>query len=144
MDLHNCISTGAAGRRIIKLFCRSAGAILVITGLSKIWAVVANHAKSFEYHDSISGFTFKDLMLASGVLELIVASICFYTKASRYAAVSIAWLSSCLLVYRLGLWCEGWLSPCSCMGSLTQALHISPQTADTAMRIILAYLLVGS
>ena len=30
------------------------------------------------------------------------------------------------------------------MGNLTDALHIPPQTADTAMKIILAYLLIGS
>jgi len=30
------------------------------------------------------------------------------------------------------------------MGNLTDALHIPPQIADTAMKIILAYLLIGS
>jgi hypothetical protein len=38
----------------------------------------------------------------------------------------------------------GWHKPCSCLGNLTDALHIPPQTADTAMKIILAYLLIGS
>ena len=33
--------------------------------------------------------------------------------------------------------------PCSCLGHITDALHIPPQTADTAMKIILAYLLIG-
>jgi hypothetical protein len=31
-----------------------------------------------------------------------------------------------------------------CLGNLTYALNISPQKADTAMKIILAYLLIGS
>jgi cbb3-type cytochrome oxidase subunit 3 len=30
------------------------------------------------------------------------------------------------------------------LGNLTDALHIPPQAADTAMKIILAYLLIGS
>jgi hypothetical protein len=30
------------------------------------------------------------------------------------------------------------------MGYFTDALHIPPQTADTVMKIILAYLLIGS
>jgi hypothetical protein len=30
------------------------------------------------------------------------------------------------------------------LGNLTDALHISPQTGDIAMKIILAYLLIGS
>jgi hypothetical protein len=33
---------------------------------------------------------------------------------------------------------------CPCLGNLTDALHITPQTADTAMKIILTYLLIGS
>src|ERR1022692_729687 len=33
---------------------------------------------------------------------------------------------------------------CACLGNLTDALHISPQTAETAMKIILGYLPLGS
>jgi hypothetical protein len=38
----------------------------------------------------------------------------------------------------------GYHKPCSCLGNLTDALHIPPPMADTAMKIILAYLLIGS
>ena len=43
-----------------------------------------------------------------------------------------------------GLWYLGWQRPCSCLGNLTDTLHISPHVADVAMKIVLAYLLVGS
>ncbi|MBI3849679.1 MAG: hypothetical protein HY298_05230 [Verrucomicrobia bacterium] len=32
----------------------------------------------------------------------------------------------------------------TCLGHLTDALHMSPQTADELMKVILAYLLIGS
>jgi hypothetical protein len=53
-------------------------------------------------------------------------------------------LSSIFLFYRLGL---AWIAPnepCPCYGRATDWLHISQHTANTAMKIILAYLLIGS
>jgi hypothetical protein len=47
-------------------------------------------------------------------------------------------------MYRLGLWWMDWKKPCSCLGNLTDALHISPQTADNITKVLLAYLLIGS
>jgi hypothetical protein len=34
--------------------------------------------------------------------------------------------------------------PCPCLGNLTDALHISPQTDNPLVKIILGYLLIGS
>jgi hypothetical protein len=56
----------------------------------------------------------------------------------------VAWLATSLLAYRIGLVAVGYHRPCPCLGNLTDALHIPPQIADTAMKIILAYLLIGS
>jgi hypothetical protein len=56
----------------------------------------------------------------------------------------IAWLATNFFVYRCGLWWMGWHRPCSCMGNLTDALHIRPEVADNIMKVILAYLLIGS
>ena len=56
----------------------------------------------------------------------------------------VVWLATSFLVYRIGLVWVGYKKPCPCLGNLTDALHIPPQTADTAMKIILAYLLIGS
>lgn len=38
----------------------------------------------------------------------------------------------------------GYRKPCGCLGSLTQALDISEQVADSCMKVALCYLLVGS
>ena len=48
------------------------------------------------------------------------------------------------MLLRFGLWWMGWHKPCNCLGNLTDALHLSPQTADNIMKVVLAYLLIGS
>jgi hypothetical protein len=83
-------------------------------------------------------------MLAVGVGELVIASICLFAKSQTMKLWLIAWLATTFVVYRLGLWWIGWKKPCSCLGNLTDALHLSPQAADNLMEVILAYLLIGS
>jgi hypothetical protein len=79
-----------------------------------------------------------------GGIEVAVALVCIFSKRTWLPAGLVAWLATGFLAYRIGLVAVGYHRPCSCMGNLTDALHIPPQTADTAMKIILAYLLIGS
>jgi len=90
------------------------------------------------------GISFGHLMLAVGGIELVIASICPFDKYETLKLELIAWLGTSFVVYRLGLCWMEWRKPCSCLGNLTDALHIQPQTADTAIKIILVYLLAGS
>jgi hypothetical protein len=136
------IFCGHAGE-VRKRFYISAGVILVITGTAKIWSGLGSGAV-LRMSDPLFNLQFGHLMLVAGVVELVIASACFFSKYEKLAVICLAWLSTCLLIYRLGLWWLGWHRPCSCLGNLTDALHISPQIADTAMKIVLAYLLIGS
>jgi hypothetical protein len=67
-----------------------------------------------------------------------------FSKRQTPAPGLVAWMSTNFVVYRLGLWWLNWKSPCSCLGNLTAALHISPQAADNIMKVLLACLLIGS
>ena len=87
---------------------------------------------------------FHDLLRVVGGLELVVALVCFFSKRVYLQAGLVAWLTTNFVMYRLGLLWVGYHKPCPCLGNLTDMLHISSQTADTAMKIILAYLLIGS
>jgi hypothetical protein len=127
----------------LKGFFLSAGVILVVTGVAKVWSGLG-HTKLLADDDPIIGIKFGQLILTVGVLELAVAGICFFSKYQRLATYCVAWLATVFLAYRLGLWWIGWHRPCSCMGNLTDALHISPQLADNIMKGVLAYLLIGS
>lgn len=83
-------------------------------------------------------------ILAVGGVELVIALLCLATRRVWLQLGLVAWLATNFLVYRLGLLWIGYHRPCGCLGNLTDALGISPKTADVAMKLVLAYLLVGS
>lgn len=128
---------------IARKFVVSAGAILLVTGIAKVWSGLGN-SKFLAVVDPIIGIKFGILMLVVGVAEIVIAAICFFSKRQTLALGLVAWMSTNFVVYRLGLWWMDWKKPCSCLGNLTDALHISPQTADNIMKVLLAYLLIGS
>jgi hypothetical protein len=126
-----------------KWFALSVGAILAITGIAKIWSGLGD-SKFLAVIDPIIGIKFRLLMLVVGVAEIVIALICFFSKRQTLALGLVAWMSTNFVVYRLGLWWMDWKKPCSCLGNLTDALHISPQVADNIMKVLLAYMLIGS
>ena len=104
------------------LFCFSAGAILVITGVAKIWNAFG-HAKVLLVADPLMGLKFGHLMNVAGALELVIASVCFFSKSVQLAVCLVAWLTTSFLFYRLGLWLIGWHKLCPCLGNLTDASY---------------------
>jgi len=131
------------GRPFTRCFLLSAGSVLATTGIAKIWSGLGN-SKFLAVIDPIFGIKFGQLMLVVGAAEIVIALVCFFSKRQTLALASVAWLSTNFVVYRLGLWWMDWHRPCSCLGNLTDALHISPQVADNIMKALLAYLLTGS
>jgi len=124
-------------------FTSSAAVILAITGAAKVWSAFGD-MKVLALLDPITGLAFGHLMLAAGIIEVVAAMFCVFNNSIKLRIFVIAWLVTNFVIYRIGLWAVGWQKPCSCLGTLTEALHISPHAADTALKIILAYLLVGS
>jgi len=134
---------GQMNKSFSQCFILSAGAILAITGIAKVWTALAG-TKVLAVVDPIVGIQFRHLMIGTGAMELAVALLCLFSKRTGLAGLLVGWLSTTFLVYRLGLWWLDLKAPCSCLGSLTGALHIQPHTADNIMKIVLAYLLIGS
>jgi hypothetical protein len=126
-----------------KRFVLSSGLILAITGIAKLWSGLGD-SKFLAVVDPIIGIKFGQLMLAVGLAEIVIALVCFFSKRQTLALGLVAWMSTNFVAYRLGLWFMNWHRPCSCLGNLTDALHISPQTADNIMKVLLAYMLIGS
>lgn len=137
------IASAMDGSSVSKWFVLSSGFVLALTGIAKAWSSFGS-TKVLAVGDPIIGLPFRWLLLTVGVLELIIAGVCFFNKNKRLAVLLVAWLATNFLTYRVGLWWMGWHRPCGCLGSLTDALHISPQTADNIMKVVLAYLLIGS
>ena len=144
-DAKTC-SVGVPGAHLPRSggwFIFASGALLALTGIAKLWSTFGN-VKVLAVADPIAGIPFRWLLLVVGVLELIIAGVCFFSRNKRLATLLVAWLATSFLVYRLGLWWLGWHRPCGCLGSLTSALHLWDQAADNIMKGVLVYLLLGS
>jgi hypothetical protein len=131
--------------KIIRAFLFSAGALLLITALAKLISA-SGGVHILKTSDPVLYLSFRHVFRVVGSIELVVALVCFFGKRPGLQTALVAWLATSFLLYRVGLLLVGYHKPCSCagLGNLTDALHISPQTADTAMKTILAYLLIGS
>jgi hypothetical protein len=131
-------------KRIAFWFLRTAAVVLLVTGLAKVGSGLGN-ARILSVQDPIFGITFGKLLPAAGIAEVLLGLACFSNRFTpRLKLRLVAWLATNFLVSRIGLWCVGWHHPCSCMGSLAGALHLSDFAADRIMKWLLAYLLVGS
>lgn len=125
-------------------FIGTAAVLLTVTGIAKLVTAVGT-AKILTMADPISGVAFKYVLPAVGLAEILLGMLCFSSRvASRDQLLLVAWAATAFLLYRIGLHQVGWHHPCACMGALAGALHLSDQTADTTMKAVLAYLLLGS
>ena len=125
-----------------RVFILLVAVILAVTALAKLYSLTGTAAMLFD-RDPVFGLQFKHLMLASAFVEILVVWCCL-SRSVWDGLVLIAWLTSVITTYRAALWFLGWQKPCSCLGNLTDALHISPQLADNVMRGLLAFMLIGS
>lgn len=124
-------------------FLKLCGGTFAVVGMAKAFSAIGP-ARALDSLDPLIGIPFRQLFLLVGLAELLIAFFCLFTDKRRLSLVAVAWISTNFLVYRLGLWLIGWLHPCSCMGSLAGMLHLSDQAADNIMKVVLAFLLVGS
>ncbi len=130
-------------QKLARCFLASAFVILISTGVAKICSAFGG-AAVLQTYDPIFGVSYRSVFWLVGTIEVGVAFACLLGRRVDLQARLVLWLTTGFVIYRLGLLLVGYRKPCSCLGSLTEALHLSPQSADTAMKIILAYLLVGS
>jgi hypothetical protein len=128
---------------LVKAFVYSTALMLFLTAAAKFVAV-AGHQKVFEVRDPVLGVPFAILLSFVALFELIVATVCMLGERRELQLCLIAWLANMFLGYRIGLRWLDYHKPCPCLGNLTGALPISPGIADSVMKLVLAYLLIGS
>jgi hypothetical protein len=129
--------------KLARRYLDSAGVILFVTGVAKLVSS-GGSARALQTIDPFFGLPFGTVFFCGGVLELVVSHYILKWTDILARAMLVAWISTCFLVYRIGLFWMGWHKPCGCLGTLTEALHLSPAAADTIMKFVLAYLLIGS
>lgn len=125
------------------LFLFSAGGLLFVTGTAKIVSALGKSA-ILAKPDPIFGIPFNWLLLSVGLIELAIAVLCLTSTRRERALGLVAALSINFLVYRMALWLVGWHGYCPCLGTLTQAIHLSRHSANLLTQMILIYLISGS
>jgi hypothetical protein len=126
-----------------RFFLYSVAVVLFLTALAKFISSFGG-ARVLLEHDPLTNLQFLYLFRLVGSIETVVALACLFSKRIWIPTGLVAWLATGFLAYRIELWRSGWHKSCSCLGNFTDALHIKPETADTVMKIVLAYLLIGS
>ena len=130
-------------QKVIRGFLYSASLLLFLTAVAKLLSACGSQLILRE-PDPILIIPFRQVLLIVGTVELGIACFCYFSKKAYVSAVLVAWLTTGFLVYRFGLMWIGYHKPCKCLGNLTDAIQMNPATADSAMKFLAAYLLIGS
>jgi hypothetical protein len=123
-------------------FLLSAGGILLLGGSAKI-AEVLKHPQLLDLTDPF-GLTFRCVLAVMGLAEMAVAWLCLFTNKRGLSLGCVALLTANVVAYRIGLLTRGWTHPAPLLGSLMEALNISPVIADGLVTATSVYLLIGS
>src|SRR5688500_18492459 len=126
-----------------RLFRLSAVLILFLTSVAKL-ASSTGQAPILELPDPLLGIARRQMLVAVGVLELIIAVALLSPLESRRKHLLLLWLGTSFLVYRLSF---HWINPgkpCPCLGSLSDKLPISEATLDAFLWAVIVYFLIGS
>lgn len=126
-----------------QLFIFSSAAILGITSFAKLWSAFGE-ARILSRHDPLLLVTNRELLIITGVIEILTVGALLFAKRERIKLMSLAWLASYFALYRLAVWYLRLPDPCPCLGRITEMLPFRPSTIDLALKTIVAYLLIGS
>ena len=127
-----------------ELFFRlSAVTILIASAGAKLYSV-GGHAPILDTEDPLFGFSNRRLLAVVGLVELLVAGVLLSHLNTHWKYLLLAWLSTGFVVYRFALGVLAIGTPCPCLGTLTEKLHLKPETVSYILTIAVVYLLVTS
>jgi uncharacterized membrane protein YphA (DoxX/SURF4 family) len=130
--------------RGVLCYLLSAGAILLFSGCAKLLTVLQRD-RILEINDPLFGIPFHRLFSIAGIAELVVGLIVLISRVnSTMRAGVVLWTATVILIYRLSLKALDYKSPCACLGTFSDVIGISPDSADILMKLLLSYLIIGS
>jgi hypothetical protein len=127
----------------IRYFILSSGAILLAAALT-CFLIAADSAQVMSLPEPVLGIPLRYAVLAVGAFELVVALFCLFGKRVGLQAGWLAWLATNYMVYRIGLFTMHCHPQATCIGSLTDPLHLSLGTMGILIGFLPFYLLLGS
>jgi len=129
--------------RYIRAFVFSAAVIFALTATAKLASAMGD-ARILNVEDPMLSLKTRHVLAVVGALEALVAAYLFFGGNLWGKLALTVWMAMNFLIYRLGLWWTDGPRPCACLGTVTDALPVSPRFVDYSMKAILAYLLIGS
>jgi hypothetical protein len=127
----------------IKFFIYSAGGILLAAALIR-FLTAAGSAPALALPEPVLGIPLRYAVLLVGGFELVVALICLFGRRAGLQLGWLAWLATNYAVYRIGLLTMGMHQQGTCIGSLTDPLHLARGTLGIITGLLPLYLLLGS
>jgi hypothetical protein len=106
--------------------------------------VAAGNAPILLLPEPVLGIPLRYAVLLVGGFEMIVALICLFGKRVGLQVGWLAWLATNYLVYRIGLLTMHIHPQATCVGSLTDPLHLTPGVTGFMLGMLPVYLLLGS
>ncbi len=127
----------------IKPFIFSAGGILLAAALIR-FIIAMDPSQLLGLPEPALGIPIRSALLLVGGMELLVAYICLFGRQIGVQLGWLAWLATNNLVYRIGLVTMGYHPQGTCIGSLTDPLHLSRGTLGWVTGCLPIYLLLCS
>lgn len=126
------------------IFFVSAALLLIISGVAKTISAFGS-SPILAGPDPVLAVPFRFSFLLAAAAEFLIASVFLFSKSTLISASLGSWLTTVFVVYRVFLNLTGYREPCKCLGlgEFTGALRITAHQADTIMKGVLLYILIG-
>jgi DNA-directed RNA polymerase subunit RPC12/RpoP len=127
----------------IRCFILSAGFILLAAALTR-FVIAAGNAQVLSLPDPMLGIPLRYAVLVVGAFELGVALICLFGRRVGLQIGWLAWLGTNYVVLWIGLFSMRINPQATCVGSLTDPLHLSRGLTGLIVQLLPFGLALGS
>jgi len=108
------------------------------------FVIAAGNAQVLALPDPMLGIPLRFAVLLVGGIELAIALVCLFGRQTKFQTGLLAWLSTNFVVLWIGLFWMNLHPQATCIGSLTDPLHLSRGLAGLIIQLLPLGLLLGS
>lgn len=130
--------------KLVRSFIYSAGAILLVAAYGRFLIATGNAQHVLSRLDPMLGIPLRYAVLIVGAFELTVAWFCLFGRRVGFQLGWLAWLSTNFIVFWIGLIYSHCPPQGTCIGSLTDPLHLSHGITGSIVEFIPFCLVLGS
>lgn len=125
------------------MFVKSAGFVLLMAALSR-FLIALEPVPFLLLPDPALGIPLRYSLLVAGGIELLFALICLFGKNIYFQTGWLVWLATNYVVFQIGLFWMHCHPQATCVGSLTDPLHLSRGFYGWITTLLRIYLVLGS